>query len=64
MDYFSRETPTIKTSLEKLEVLRQVINLLPRLPHLEEKLRRESLLKSSLYSARIEGNKLKLEDIK
>lgn len=63
MEYFCRQTPTIKTNLEKLEVLRQVIDLLPALPHLEENLRRESLLKSSLYSARIEGNRLKLEDI-
>lgn len=62
-DHFYQKTPKIKTSIEQINVLRQVIDLLPRLPHVEESLRRESLLKSSLFSARIEGNKLKLEDI-
>lgn len=50
-------------NLQNLEVLRRLIELLPKLPHIEENLRRESLLESSLFSARIEGNKLKLEDI-
>lgn len=43
--------------------MRQVIDLLPHLPHVEENLRRKSYLKSSLYSARIEGNKLSLNEI-
>lgn len=63
LNYFYRKTPKIEESLEKLEILRRVIDLLPQLPHIEENLRRESLLKSSLFSARIEGNRLKLEDI-
>lgn len=63
LDHFYQKTPKIKTSLEQLNVIRRVIDLLPRLPHVEENLRRESLLKSSLFSARIEGNSLKLEEI-
>jgi Fic family protein len=63
LDYYYRETTKIKEYFEKLEVLRRVFDLLPPLPHIEENLRRESLLKSSLFSARIEGNRLKLEDI-
>jgi len=37
---------------------------LPNLPHIEKNLRREAFLRSSLFSARIEGNKLNFEDIK
>lgn len=63
LDYFYRKTPQIEKYLQKLEVFRQVIDFLPQLPHIEENLRRRSILKSSLFSARIEGNKLRLKDI-
>lgn len=63
LDYHYRQTSKIKEHVEQLSVLRKVIDLLPQLPHIEENLRRESLLKSSLFSARIEGNKLRLEDV-
>ncbi len=39
----------------ELEALKLLFETLPQLPHIEEKLRRLSLLKSSVYSARIEG---------
>lgn len=61
--YTYRFSSKIKQELENLEVLRRVIDLLPVLPHVEENLRRQSLLKSSLFSARIEGNKLDLDDL-
>ncbi|MCJ7740803.1 Fic family protein [Candidatus Microgenomates bacterium] len=63
INYTYRKTPIIVKYLQQLEVLRKVIDLLPQLPHIEENLRRRSFLRSSLFSARIEGNKLKLEDI-
>jgi len=63
LNYFYRQTKKIKYYLNKLEVLRQVINILPQSEAIIKNLRRQSLLKSSLYSARIEGNRLKLEDI-
>lgn len=62
-DYFYQKTNKIKKLIEDLTVLKRVIDLLPKLPEIEENLRRQSLLKSSLFSARIEGNKLKLESV-
>ena len=41
-----------------------IIEFLPKLPQVEKNLRRKSLLKSSLFSARIEGNKLNYEGIR
>ncbi|MBI3384749.1 Fic family protein [Candidatus Gottesmanbacteria bacterium] len=63
LDYYYRRTKVIAKAMEELKVMARVIALLPSSPHLEENLRRESLLKSSLFSARIEGNKLRLEDL-
>lgn len=62
-NYFYKKNHSIANNLDKLQVLRKIIEILPQLPHVEEFQRRESLLKSSLFSARIEGNKLKLEDL-
>ncbi|MBI4225680.1 Fic family protein [Candidatus Roizmanbacteria bacterium] len=62
LNYVYKKTSRIQEYLHKLEVIRGVIDLLPNLPQVEENLRRKSLLKSSLYSARIEGNKLQLKD--
>jgi len=64
MNYCYRQTKTIEEYLQKLEVAKQLIKLLPTHPHIEENIRRRSILKSSLFSARIEGNKLKIEDIR
>lgn len=64
LDYYYRQTQKITENLEQLKVLVKVIELLPQLLHIEENLLRESLLKSSLFSARIEGNKLSLPDLR
>ena len=63
LDYTYRSTKTIENFLRKLDVNRKLIDLLPQLPKVEENLRRKSLLKSSLYSARIEGNTLTIDRI-
>lgn len=57
------QTHKISKLLSEIEALRMVFDTLPVLPHIEENLRREALLKSSLYSARIEGNPLTLEQV-
>ncbi len=56
--YRYQENQKIKQYLAKLEVLRLVFDSLPSFPSLEDNLRRESLLHSSIFSARIEGNPL------
>lgn len=61
--FFYKKTPQIEDQLKRLEIAKRVIDLLPQLPHIEENIRRQSLLKSSLFSARIEGNPLTLTDI-
>jgi len=56
LNFGYRETDTIKKLLFEAEALKILFQNFKTLPHIEEKIRRESLLKSSLYSARIEGN--------
>jgi len=63
INYKYRKNSRIEKNLIKIEVAKRVIDLLPQLPHIEESLLRRSLLKSSLFSARIEGNKLQIEEI-
>lgn len=58
LTYKYQETQKIKVYLTRIDVLRQVFDSLPSFPNLEENLRRESLLHSSVFSARIEGNPL------
>lgn len=58
LEYRYQETRKTKAYLVRLDVLRQVFESLPSFPNLEENLRRESLLHSSVFSARIEGNPL------
>lgn len=58
------ETAAIKKLLIELEALKIVFEQAKSLPQFEENLRRESLLKSALFSARVEGNPLDLEKIK
>jgi len=53
-----QENQKIRSYLARLEILRQVFSSLPSFPDLENNLRRESLLHSSIFSARIEGNPL------
>lgn len=56
-------TPTIKQLLYDLDVLRAGYELHPVPAAQAVNLRRVSLLKSSLFSARIEGNPLELSDV-
>lgn len=56
-------TATITEHLQTIEASKQIIDTFP-LPHeVETNIRRQSILKSSLFSARIEGNPLTLEDV-
>jgi Fic family protein len=50
-------------TLSKIEANRLLLSGLPSSSHVKEKIQRMSILKSSLYSARIEGNPLRLEDV-
>lgn len=54
--YKYTETDKIKNLLIEVEALKIVFDNLKLLPQIEENLRRESLLNSSVYSARVEGN--------
>ncbi|OGG13964.1 hypothetical protein A2773_03830 [Candidatus Gottesmanbacteria bacterium RIFCSPHIGHO2_01_FULL_39_10] len=54
-NYRWNKTEIINKLLIELDALKLLFETLPQLPHVEEKLRRLSLLKSSVYSARIEG---------
>lgn len=58
-----KEAGEIKDLIRKIEELKIVFDKMPMFPHIEERIRRESLLKSSLFSARIEGNKLTLQEV-
>lgn len=64
LKYKFKETRKIKRLLIELEALRMIFGQFKILPQIEENLRRESLLKSALFSARVEGNPLSLEKIK
>ncbi|MFH2062217.1 MAG: Fic family protein [Candidatus Beckwithbacteria bacterium] len=63
INYNYRSTVKINQTLEKLSIKKQVFDLLPRFPQIELNLKRQSLLKSSLFSARIEGNPLELNQL-
>ena len=63
LNYRYKKSKKIENCLKRLEIAKKVIELLPQLPHIEKTLQRKSFLKSSLFSARIEGNKLHYEDI-
>lgn len=56
-------TPKISQLLSSIEASREVINSISIPIEIERNIRRNSLLKSSLYSARIEGNPLTLEEV-
>jgi len=64
LKYKFEETPKIRRLLIKAEALKMLFAQARALPYIEENLRRESLLKSALFSARVEGNPLSLEKIK
>ncbi len=56
-------TTKISEHLQNIEASRQVINAVTIPPEIETNIRRQSILKSSLFSARIEGNSLTLEEL-
>ncbi len=56
-------TPTISQLLASIDASREIINTITIPQEVEMNIRRRSLLKSSLFSARIEGNTLTLQDI-
>lgn len=56
LNFSYHETEEIKKLLFEAEALKILFQSFKSNPHIEAKIRRESLLKSSLYSARIEGN--------
>ena len=55
INYRYKQTPQLNKLLQTLEVNRRLIDLLPSLPHIERHLRRQSILKSALFSASIEN---------
>lgn len=56
-------TPRISQLLSSIEASREVINSVTISPEIEINIRRQSYLKSSLFSARIEGNNLTLGEL-
>jgi Fic family protein len=56
-------TPVIVELLQSIEASREVIDSITIPPEVESNIRRRSTLKSSLFSARIEGNDLTLADL-
>lgn len=54
-------TPKIASLLQSIEASKEVIDSIEIPPDLETNIRRKSTLKSSLFSARIEGNSLTLD---
>lgn len=59
--YFLNQT--ITHFLQRIEAAKEVINAVTIPPEVETNIRRQSLLKSSLFSARIEGNPLTLDEL-
>lgn len=56
-------TSEIAKHLQEIEACRQIINSVQIPPEIESNIRRKSTLKSSLFSARIEGNPLTLDQL-
>lgn len=56
-------TPEILEMIVKIEANRIFLNSISIKPEIKEKIQRVSILKSSLYSARIEGNPLTIESV-
>lgn len=61
--YTYRTTPRIQSLITQIETYKVLFEKLPKQPQIQENLLRRSLIKSSLFSARIEGNTLELYDI-
>lgn len=56
-------TPKISEYLQTIEACKSVLDAVTIPPEIETNIRRQSILKSSLFSARIEGNPLTLDEI-
>ena len=56
-------TPKITQLLQQIEAAKEVINSISISPEIETNIRRQSTLKSSLFSARIEGNTLTMDSL-
>src|SRR5487761_1209340 len=56
-------TPAITKFLQEIEANKEIIDSFPLPIEVEANIRRQSVLKSSLYSAKIEGNPLTLEQL-
>lgn len=56
-------TSKIAELLSSIEACREVIEAIPIPPEIEQNIRRQSTLKSSLFSAKIEGNPILLEEL-
>lgn len=63
LNYHCRSTPLLRQALQRLQILTEVAKLLPLSPAVAIDYQRRSFLKSSLFSARIEGNTLRPEDL-
>ncbi len=62
-DYFYKTNSHIQEYAYRIKTYKSLFEKLPRLPQIQENLLRKSALKSSLFSARIEGNSLELSEI-
>lgn len=62
-NYIYQKTPKISSLITQINTYRDLFDKLPKLPLAQENLLRRSTLKSSLYSARIEGNRLQMQDV-
>lgn len=56
-------TPKISELLASIEASKEVINAVPLPTEVEANIRRKSTLRSSLFSARVEGNPLTMEEV-
>lgn len=62
-NYFYTTNPQIEEYISRINTYKNLFEKLPRLPQVQENLLRKSTLKSSLFSAKIEGNTLELSDV-
>ena len=62
--YVFKNNENIDTLTHTIDQLKRTFDKLPSVPYQEENLLRHSLLKSSVFSARIEGNPLTIEQVK
>jgi Fic family protein len=57
-------TIEINRNLERIDRIRELINLVPIIPYWEAEIQRTALVNTVHYSTKIEGNTLNLEDVK